>query len=73
MNIGMPRERRPNEYRVGLTPAGVELLKAGGHACYVEKEAGKGTGFSDVDYERVRCDEPLDTVLLRFLSRRQSR
>jgi len=53
MNIGVPRERRPNEYRVGLTPAGVELLTAGGHTCYVEKEAGKGAGFSDVDYERA--------------------
>ncbi len=53
MDIGVPRERRPNEYRVGLTPAGVELLKAGGHHCYVERDAGRGAGFSDVDYERA--------------------
>lgn len=53
MNIGVPRERRANEYRVGLTPAGVELLTEGGHTCYVERDAGRGAGFSDVDYERA--------------------
>jgi alanine dehydrogenase len=53
MHIGIPSERRPNEYRVGLTPAGVELLAAGGHNCYVERNAGRGAGFSDVDYERA--------------------
>jgi alanine dehydrogenase len=53
MDIGIPRERRANEYRVGLTPAGVELLSESGHSCYVERDAGRGAGFSDVDYERA--------------------
>jgi alanine dehydrogenase len=53
MNIGVPRERRTMEYRVGLTPAGVELLTQEGHTCYVEREAGLGAGFSDYDYERA--------------------
>jgi alanine dehydrogenase len=53
MDIGIPRERRVDEYRVGLTPAGVELLTAAGHTCYVETDAGRGTGFTDVDYERA--------------------
>ena len=53
MHIAIPCERRPYEYRVGLAPAGVELLTAGGHQCYVEKNAGRGAGFSDVDYERA--------------------
>jgi alanine dehydrogenase len=53
MNIGVPREHREDEYRVGLTPAVIELLAAGGHTCYVENEAGVGAGFSDVDYERA--------------------
>ena len=53
MNIGIPRERRVEEHRVGLTPAGVELLTAAGHTCYVESDAGRGAGFSDVDYERA--------------------
>jgi len=53
MDIGIPRERRPDENRVGLTPAGVELLTAAGHVCYVENDAGLGTGFSDIDYQRA--------------------
>jgi alanine dehydrogenase len=53
MNIGVPRERRTMEYRVGLTPAGIELLNREGHICYVEREAGLGAGFSDYDYERA--------------------
>ena len=53
MHVGIPRERRNDEYRVGLTPAGVELLAADGHVCYVESQAGIGAGFSDTDYERA--------------------
>lgn len=53
MNIGVPRERRTMEYRVGLTPAGIELLTRDGHTSYVEREAGLGAGFSDYDYERA--------------------
>lgn len=53
MNIGIPKERRPFEYRVGLPPAGVEILKQHGHAIYVEHEAGVGAGFSDTDYEQA--------------------
>lgn len=47
MNIGIPKERRPSEYRVGLSPVGVELLTQSGHTCYVEHGAGEGAGFSD--------------------------
>lgn len=50
MDIAIPREQRPDEYRVGLTPAGVGLLSAAGHACYVEHSAGSGAGFRDEDY-----------------------
>jgi len=53
MNIGIPKERRPFEFRVGMTPAGVEALTKLGHPCYVEHEAGLGAGFSDLDYERA--------------------
>ena len=53
MNIGVPRERRADEHRVGLTPAGVELLTAAGHVCWVEKDAGRGAGFPDVEYEKA--------------------
>jgi alanine dehydrogenase len=53
MNICVPKERRPFEYRVGLTPSAVEALVAGGHTCYVEHNAGLGAGFNDQDYEQA--------------------
>ena len=53
MNIGIPKERRPFEYRVGLSPAGVQMLSEQGHLCFVEHEAGLGAGFSDQDYEHA--------------------
>lgn len=51
MNIGIPKERRPFEFRVGLTPAAVQMLAEEGHLCYVEHNAGVGAGFSDGEYE----------------------
>jgi alanine dehydrogenase len=53
MNIGVPRERRADEHRVGLTPAAVERLVAAGHTCSVEKNAGLGAGYADLEYERA--------------------
>jgi len=53
MNVGIPKERRDLEKRVGLTPYGVDLLTRAGHICYVETEAGLGAGFTDYHYERV--------------------
>ena len=53
MNIGIPKERREGEERVGLTPAGVSLLTKSGHTCYIESEAGEAAGFADYDYERL--------------------
>ncbi len=53
MNIGIPKERRDLEQRVGLTPYGVDLLTRAGHICYIETEAGLGAGFSNYHYERV--------------------
>lgn len=52
MNICIPKERRDSEFRVGLTPAGVQLLTNGGHTCFIEHEAGLGSGFSDYDYQK---------------------
>ncbi len=53
MNIGVPKERRPSEYRVGLSPAGVQLLVEDGHTCYVESKAGVGAGFSDEEFRNA--------------------
>jgi len=54
MNICIPKERRDSEFRVGLTPAGVRLLTQTGHTCFVEHEAGIGSGFSDFNYQQAR-------------------
>ncbi|MCD4803502.1 MAG: alanine dehydrogenase [Anaerolineales bacterium] len=53
MNICIPKERRDSEYRVGLTPAGIQLLTQQGHICFIEKEAGVGSGFSDHAYQEA--------------------
>lgn len=53
MYIGIPKESRPFEYRVGLSPAGVEILSQNGHQVFVEHEAGVGAGFSDLEYEKA--------------------
>ncbi len=53
MYIGIPKESRPFEYRVGLSPAGVEILSQNGHQIFVEHQAGVGAGFSDREYERA--------------------
>ena len=50
MHIGIPREVKADEYRVGLTPAGVRELTRRGHEVYVETLAGAAIGFSDQDY-----------------------
>lgn len=53
MNIGIPKERRAFEYRVGLSPAGVEILVHQEKATvFVQHDAGAGAGFSDQDYEQ---------------------
>lgn len=51
MNIGIPMERRPFEFRVGLPPAAVEILSQHGHQVYVEHEAGTKMGFDDRQFE----------------------
>lgn len=50
MIIGVVKEIKNNENRVGLTPAGTETLKKAGHAVLVEQGAGVGSGFSDESY-----------------------
>ena len=53
MIIGLPKEIKDNEYRVGLTPAGVRALMDAGHRVVVEKSAGAGSGFPDDLYKRA--------------------
>ncbi|WP_445756105.1 alanine dehydrogenase [Polaribacter sp.] len=53
MKIGIPREIKNNENRVGMTPAGVFSLKKNNHTVYVQSNAGEGSGFLDKDYSDV--------------------
>lgn len=50
MKIGIPKEIKNNENRVGATPAGVKELVAHGHDVYVQHTAGDGSGFKDEEY-----------------------
>lgn len=50
MIIGVPKEIKNNENRVGLTPAGVSAFVKAGHPVFVQATAGNGSGFSDADY-----------------------
>jgi alanine dehydrogenase len=61
MKIGLPKEIKDNEYRVGLTPAGVQALKDAGHDLYVQKTAGEGSGFADEQYVNAGA-KMLDTA-----------
>jgi alanine dehydrogenase len=61
MIIGIPKEIKNNESRVGMTPAGVLELSHKGHTVYVQSGAGKGSGFNDEDYKKVGASI-LDTI-----------
>jgi alanine dehydrogenase len=51
MIVGVPKEIKDNEARVGLTPAGAKALVEAGHTVLVETQAGVGSGFPDADYQ----------------------
>ena len=50
MIVGIPKEIKNNENRVGMTPSGVSELTKHGHTVYVQQSAGINSGFSDEDY-----------------------
>jgi alanine dehydrogenase len=53
MIIGVPKEIKNNENRVGLTPAGVSAFVKAGHKVFVQATAGLGSGFSDEEYKKA--------------------
>ena len=61
MKIGVPKEIKNNESRVGMTPAGVYELIKNNHTLYVQKDTGFGSGFFDEDYKEVGAIV-LDTI-----------
>lgn len=56
MIIGIPKEIKTHEYRVGITPSGAEDLKRDGHTILIETGAGEGSGFSDDEYLKADAD-----------------
>lgn len=56
MNVGVPREIKPGEQRVALTPAGAHALIAGGHRVIIEAEAGAGSFIRDAEYTAVGAE-----------------
>ena len=53
MRVGCPKEIKPQEGRVGLTPAGADALVRAGHQVYMEQNAGLESGFTDAEYAAV--------------------
>lgn len=56
MRIGIPKEIKQGESRVGMTPAGVAELIKHGHQVFVQHTAGEGSGFPDEAYEHVGAE-----------------
>ena len=61
MKIGCPKEIKPQEFRVGMTPNAAREAISHGHDVYMEKNAGTGAGFADADYVAVGA-KILDTA-----------
>jgi alanine dehydrogenase len=53
MRLGVPKETKDQEFRVGIVPDGVKILVAAGHEVAVERGAGEGSGLSDEGYARA--------------------
>ncbi len=53
MEIGVPKEIKDQEFRVGLTPASVRVITDNHHRVFIETEAGLGAGFTDDDYTQA--------------------
>ncbi len=56
MIVGVPREIKPDEYRVAMLPVGAQLLTEDGHTVLIENNAGLGSGFSNEDYSAVGAE-----------------
>ena len=56
MIVGLPKEVKDNEYRVGLVPAGVKALTSASHSVLVQTQAGDGSGITDQEYVRAGAE-----------------
>ncbi|WP_250125280.1 alanine dehydrogenase [Chroococcidiopsis sp. CCMEE 29] len=55
MEIGVPKETKDQEFRVGLSPSSVRVLGENGHTVFIETGAGGGAGFTDEDYRQAKA------------------
>lgn len=62
MEIGVPKETKDQEFRVGLSPDSVRLLRDHGHTVFVETGAGLGAGFADADYQQAGAEIVADAA-----------
>lgn len=53
MEIGVPKETKDQEFRVGLSPSSARVLCEAKHSVFVETQAGEGAGFTDEDYQQA--------------------
>ena len=56
MLIGVPKEIKNHEYRIGLTPAGARVLVSHGHQVVVQKDGGKSIGLTDDMYRKAGAE-----------------
>src|SRR5436190_88603 len=56
MRIGVPKEVKPDEYRVAMMPVGVELMVKNGHTVLFETQGGTSSGFPDADYIKAGAE-----------------
>ena len=61
MEVGVPKETKDREFRVGLSPASVRVLTDRGHRVFVETMAGVGSGFTNEDYQQAGATIVLET------------
>ena len=64
MIIGLPKETKNGELRVGMTPEGVNALTKNGHHIIVEQNAGTGSGISNDSYEKAGAEIVTDPKIL---------
>ena len=62
MKIGIPKEIKNNENRVGLSPSGIHALVEQGHTVLVETNAGSGSYFEDEDYKQAGAEIVLSLI-----------
>ncbi|MEA5554685.1 alanine dehydrogenase [Anabaena cylindrica UHCC 0172] len=56
MEIGVPKETKDQEFRVGLSPSSVRVLRENGNSIFVQTQAGTGAGFTDEDYRSAGAE-----------------